>query len=396
MSNPNDNVNWPTQDTLQAWRHDFHRHPETAFQEHRTSARVAELLQGWGLEVHTGLAGTGIVAVLRGRRGDGPSIGLRADMDALHVHELNTCAHKSQHEGRMHACGHDGHTTMLLGAAQALASQPDFAGTVHFIFQPAEENEGGARAMIEDGLFQRFPMQAVYSLHNWPGLPVGTAAVHSEAVMAAFDIFDLTLTGQGCHAAMPHLGKDALLAACQLVTQLPALIAREQEVHKPAVLSITSFHAGDTYNVMPEVIQLRGTVRCFDMAQRARIEQRFRDAIAATCTLHGLQADLNYRVSYPATINHPVHAEVCAEVLAGVLGAEQVRRDLKPSMASEDFSFMAQACPGVYIWMGNGEDSASLHNPKYDFNDRVLPLGVQYFVQLVQALLRDGRLPATA
>lgn len=396
MSNPNDSVNWPTHDTLQAWRHDFHRHPETAFQEHRTSARVAELLQGWGLEVHTGLAGTGIVAVLRGRRGDGPSIGLRADMDALHVHELNTCAHKSQHDGRMHACGHDGHTTMLLGAAQALASQPDFAGTVHFIFQPAEENEGGARAMIEDGLFQRFPMQAVYSLHNWPGLPVGMAAVHSEAVMAAFDIFDLTLTGQGCHAAMPHLGKDALLAACQLVTQLPALIAREQEVHKPAVLSITSFHAGDTYNVMPEVIQLRGTVRCFDMAQRARIEQRFRDAIAATCTLHGLQADLNYRVSYPATINHPVHAEVCAEVLAGVLGAEQVRRDLKPSMASEDFSFMAQACPGVYIWMGNGEDSASLHNPKYDFNDRVLPLGVQYFVQLVQALLRDGRLPARA
>ena len=396
MSNPNDSVNWPTHDTLQAWRHDFHRHPETAFQEHRTSARVAELLQGWGLEVHTGLAGTGIVAVLRGRRGDGPSIGLRADMDALHVHELNTCAHKSQHDGRMHACGHDGHTTMLLGAAQALASQPDFAGTVHFIFQPAEENEGGARAMIEDGLFQRFPMQAVYSLHNWPGLPVGTAAVHSEAVMAAFDIFDLTLTGQGCHAAMPHLGKDALLAACQLVTQLPALIAREQEVHKPAVLSITSFHAGDTYNVMPEVIKLRGTVRCFDMAQRARIEQRFRDAIAATCTLHGLQADLNYRVSYPATINHPVHAEVCAEVLAGVLGAEQVRRDLKPSMASEDFSFMAQACPGVYIWMGNGEDSASLHNPKYDFNDRVLPLGVQYFVQLVQALLRDGRLPARA
>jgi len=396
MSNLNDSVNWPTQDSLQAWRHDFHRHPETAFQEHRTSARVAELLQGWGLEVHTGLAGTGIVAVLRGRRGDGPSIGLRADMDALHVHELNTCAHKSQHEGRMHACGHDGHTTMLLGAAQALASQPDFAGTVHFIFQPAEENEGGARVMIEDGLFQRFPMQAVYSLHNWPGLPVGTAAVHSEAVMAAFDIFDLTLTGQGCHAAMPHLGKDALLAACQLVTQLPALIAREQEVHKPAVLSITSFHAGDTYNVMPGVIQLRGTVRCFDMAQRARIEQRFRDAIAATCTLHGLQADLNYRVSYPATINHPVHAEVCAEVLAGVLGAEQVRRDLKPSMASEDFSFMAQACPGVYIWMGNGEDSASLHNPKYDFNDRVLPLGVQYFVQLVRALLRDGRLPATA
>jgi len=396
MNHADNDLNWPLQETLQAWRHDFHRHPETAFQEHRTSARVAELLKGWGLEVHTGLAGTGVVAVLRGARGQGPSIGLRADMDALHVHELNSCEHKSVNEGRMHACGHDGHTTMLLGAAQTLAAQPDFAGVVHFIFQPAEENEGGARAMIEAGLFDRFPMQAVYSMHNWPGLPAGTAAVHDEAVMAAFDIFDLSLTGKGCHAAMPHLGKDALLAACQLVTHLPALIAREQEVHKPAVLSVTSFNAGDTYNVMPEVIKLRGTVRCFDMQQRARIEQRFRDAINATCTLHGLHAELDYRVSYPATINNPVHAQVCADVLEQVLGQGNVRRDLKPSMASEDFSFMAQACPGVYIWLGNGEDSASLHNPKYDFNDSVLPLGVQYFVKLVHAMLRDGKLPASS
>jgi len=385
---------WPALDELQAWRHDFHRHPETAFQEHRTSARVAELLQSWGLEVHTGLAGTGVVAVLKGSLGDGPSIGLRADMDALHVHELNTCDHASQHAGRMHACGHDGHTSMLLGAAKVLAAAPEFAGIVHFIFQPAEENEGGARAMIEDGLFQRFPMQAVYSMHNWPGLPVGTAAVHAGAVMAAFDIFDLTLSGKGCHAAMPHLGKDALLAACQLVTQLPALIAREQEVHKPAVLSVTSFNAGDTYNVMPEKIKLRGTVRCFDMEQRARIEQRFRDAIAATCALHGLQAELDYRVSYPATINNAAHAQVCAAVLARVLGEEQVRRDMVPSMASEDFAFMAQACPGVYIWLGNGENSASLHSPKYDFNDNALPLGMRYWVELVTALLRDGQLPA--
>ena len=385
---------WPALDELQAWRHDFHRHPETAFQEHRTSARVAELLQNWGLEVHTGLAGTGVVAVLKGSLGDGPSIGLRADMDALHVHELNTCDHASQHTGRMHACGHDGHTSMLLGAAKVLAAAPEFAGIVHFIFQPAEENEGGARAMIEDGLFQRFPMQAVYSMHNWPGLPVGTAAVHAGAVMAAFDIFDLTLSGKGCHAAMPHLGKDALLAACQLVTQLPALIAREQEVHKPAVLSVTSFNAGDTYNVMPEKIKLRGTVRCFDMEQRARIEQRFRDAIAATCALHGLQAELDYRVSYPATINNAAHAQVCAAVLARVLGEEQVRRDMVPSMASEDFAFMAQACPGVYIWLGNGENSASLHSPKYDFNDNALPLGMRYWVELVTALLRDGQLPA--
>ncbi|WP_370678693.1 M20 aminoacylase family protein [Comamonas sp. GB3 AK4-5] len=386
-------IQWPGQQELQAWRHDFHRHPETAFQEFRTSARVAELLSSFGLAVHTGLAGTGVVAVLQGLRGDGPSIGLRADMDALHVQERSGCAHASEHAGRMHACGHDGHTSMLLGAAKALAASPDFAGTVYFIFQPAEENEGGARAMIEDGLFTRFPMQAVYSMHNWPGLPVGTAAVHAGAVMAAFDIFDLTLTGKGCHGAMPHLGKDTLLAACQLVTHLPALIAREQEVHKPAVLSVTSFNAGDTYNVLPEQVKLRGTVRCFDMAQRARIEQRLRDAIAATCALHGLEAQLDYRVSYPATINHAQHAEVCAQVLNDVLGQGQVRRDMQPSMASEDFAFMAQACPGVYIWLGNGEDSASLHNPQYDFNDANLPLGMRYWVALVQALLRDGKLP---
>lgn len=387
-------IQWPGQQELQAWRHDFHRHPETAYQEHRTSARVVELLSSFGLEVHTGLAGTGVVAVLQGNRGAGPSIGLRADMDALHVTELNTCGHASQNAGRMHACGHDGHTTMLLGAAKVLAAHPDFAGTVHFIFQPAEENEGGARTMIAEGLFERFPMQAVYSMHNWPGLPAGVAAVHSTAVMAAFDIFDLTLTGKGCHGAMPHLGKDTLLAACQLVTHLPALIAREQEVHKPAVLSVTSFNAGDTYNVLPEQVKLRGTVRCFDMEQRARIEQRLRDAIAATCALHGLEAHLDYRVSYPATINNPQHAEVCAEVLTRVLGEGKVRRDMVPSMASEDFAFMAQQCPGVYIWMGNGETSASLHSPKYDFNDSVLPVGVRYWVELVGALLREGKLPA--
>ena len=378
---------------LQSWRHDFHRHPETAFEEHRTSARVAELLREWGLSVETGIAGTGVVATLLGKRGEGPAIGLRADMDALHVEELNGFAHASSHPGRMHACGHDGHTTMLLGAAQALAAQADFAGRVHFIFQPAEENEGGARAMIEAGLFQRYPVQAVYALHNWPGLPVGEAAVHAGPVMAAFDIFTLTLRGQGCHAAMPHLGKDTLLAGCQLVTQLPALIARENQAHQPAVLSVTSFHAGDTYNVMPEQVQLRGTLRCFDMAQRATIEQRLRDVIASVATLHGLSAELDYRVSYPATVNHPAHAARCAAVLEEVLGSGRVHRDLPPSMASEDFSFMSQACAGAYIWLGNGQDSASLHNPRYDFNDALLPLGVQYWTALVHSLLGADGVP---
>ena len=378
---------------LKAWRHDFHKHPETAFEEHRTSTRVAELLRGWGLEVNTGIAGTGVVGVLAGSKGSGPSIGLRADMDALHVTELNQIEHASVHAGRMHACGHDGHTTMLLGAARSLAANPDFAGRVVFIFQPAEENEGGARAMIEAGLFERFPVDAVYSMHNWPGLPVGVAAVHSGPVMAAFDVFDLTLTGKGCHAAMPHLGKDTLLAGCQLVTQLPALVSREQEAHKPAVLSVTSFHAGDTYNVMPEVVKLRGTMRCFDMVQRDRIEQRFRDTIEAVARLHGLEAELDYRVSYPATINAPDHADICAEVLGRMLGADNVRRDLPPSMASEDFSFMSQSCPGAYIWLGNGVHSASLHNPNYDFNDDLLPIGTRYWVSLVHTLLNEGRLP---
>ncbi|HLU79467.1 MAG TPA: M20 aminoacylase family protein [Burkholderiaceae bacterium] len=378
---------------LQDWRHDFHRHPETAFEEHRTAARVAALLREWGLEVHEGLAGTGVVGVLRGALGEGPAIGLRADMDALHVTELNEVDHASTHVGRMHACGHDGHTTMLLGAARHLAANPDFRGQVVFIFQPAEENEGGARVMMEEGLFERFPVQAVYALHNWPGLPVGVAAVHGGPVMAAFDIFKLTLRGKGCHAAMPHLGKDTLLAACQLVTQLPALIAREQEAHKPAVLSVTSFHAGDTFNVMPEEVKLLGTMRCYDMTQRARIEQRLRDTVAAFATLHGLDADLDYQVRYPATVNDPAHADVCAAVLSDLLGDDHVRRDLPPSMASEDFAFMSQACPGAYIWMGNGEQSASLHNPKYDFNDALLPIGVRYWVKLVTSLLKDGRLP---
>lgn len=378
-------------DLLSQWRRDFHQHPETAFEEFRTSKLVAERLQQWGLDVHTGIAGTGVVGVLQGRKGIGRSIGLRADMDALHVHEKNGFEHASQHDGRMHACGHDGHTTMLLGAAQALAQDPDFYGTLYFIFQPAEENQGGARAMIEDDLFVRFPMEAVYALHNWPGLAAGEAAVHYGPVMAAFDIFDCKLKGQGAHAAMPHLGTDTLLATCQLVSQLAALISREFSAHQPAVLTITSFNAGDTYNVMPQEVALRGTIRCFDMAQRAQIEQRFKDYLAAFATLHQLEVELDYRVSYPATINSVPHAQECVTVLHDILGPNAVHTDMPPSMASEDFSFMSQTVPGVYIWLGNGLDSASLHNPHYDFNDDILPLGVAYFVELSKKLLAQAR-----
>lgn len=380
-------ISLPDTSLLEEWRHDFHQHPETAFEEHRTSARIASLLTEWGLEVTTGLAGTGVVAVLDGRLGEGKTIGLRADIDALDVHEENPLAYVSKTPGKMHACGHDGHTTMLLGAAWALTQQPDFKGRVVFIFQPAEENEGGGRVMVEDGLFERFPMDAVYGLHNWPGLAVGEATVHDTAVMAAFDIFTLTLTGKGCHAAMPHLGIDTVLASCQLVSQLQGLISRETPPDQSAVLSVTSIHGGDTFNVIPEKVELRGTLRCFDMALKERLEARFKQAITSLAEFHGLQATLDYQRCYPATINTPEHAEQCAAVLEGLLGSDHVHRNPPPSMASEDFSFLLAECPGAYIWMGNGEQSASLHNPRYDFNDALLPIGARYWVELVRALL---------
>src|SRR5690554_1387102 len=327
--------------TLREWRHDFHRHPEIAFEEHRTAQRISEILRNAGLPYVGGLGGgTGIVATLQGRLGDGPSIGLRADIDALNVTELNKATHASQVPGKMHACGHDGHTTMLLGAACHLAAHPDFFGKVHFIFQPAEESEGGGRVMVEEGLFEQFPMEAVYAVHNWPGLPVGEAAVHDTAVMAAFDVFTLTLHGNGCHAAMPHLGSDAILAGCQLVTQLQGLISRETSAHQTAVLSVTQFHAGDTFNVIPERVELRGTLRCFDEGLRQHLQQRLADVVNSIASLHGLRADLDYQPRYPATFNTPEKAQHCAEVLESLPGIRQVHRNLSPSMASEDFAFM--------------------------------------------------------
>lgn len=382
-----DDNSLPTQEELRAWRHDFHRHPETAFEEFRTSERVAALLNDWGLEVTAGIAGTGVVGVLEGRLGAGPSIGLRADMDALDVLEENDVAHASGTAGKMHACGHDGHIAMLLGAAWTLSRRPDFRGRVVFIFQPAEENEGGARVMLEEGLFERFPVDRVFGLHNWPGLPLGEAAVHDSAVMAAFDIFTLILIGQGCHAAMPHLGKDTLLAACQMVTQLQGVISRETPPHQPAVLSVTAMHAGDTFNVIPERVEIRGTLRCFDMALKARLEQRLRDAVDSLGAFHGLETRLDYQRRYPATLNTPELADDCATLLSRRLGDDKVHRQLPPSMASEDFAFMLQARPGTYVWLGNGSDCAPLHNPRYDFNDDLLPIGTRYWIDLVHHYL---------
>ncbi|HLR29011.1 MAG TPA: M20 aminoacylase family protein [Paenalcaligenes sp.] len=379
----------PAKEQLSAWRHDFHRHPETAFAEHRTSARLAELLTALpNLTVHTGWGrGTGIVAALPGRLGHGPAIGLRADIDALDVVEQTDLPYQSTTPGKMHACGHDGHMTMLLGAAHSLAHQPDFAGTIYFIFQPAEENEGGAQDMVQEGLFERFPMDGVYALHNWPGLPVGEAAVNDTAVMAAFDLFDLTLVGRGCHAAMPHLGTDTILAASQFITQLQGIIAREIPPHDPAVLSVTSIHAGENYNVIPESVHLRGTLRCFDAGLREQLQKRFRETVDQLATYHDLQAQLDYQPRYPATINDSQHAQYCVQALQAVPGIREVHRNVPPSMGSEDFSFMLEQAPGAYIWLGNGEDSAPLHNPRYDFNDELLPIGVHYWLSLVHVLL---------
>lgn len=377
---------YPGIDLLREWRHDFHRHPEVAFEEHRTSERIAGLLRDAGIDVHTGLAGTGVVATVEGRHGPGRTIGLRADIDALAIEEATDLPYASGTPGRMHACGHDGHTTMLLGAAYSLARDPDFAGRVHFIFQPAEENEGGARVMIEEGLFDLFPMDAVYGLHNWPGMPVGEAAVHSGPSMAAFDVFTLRLSGRGCHAAMPHMGSDIILAACELVAQLQGIISRERPAHQPAVLSVTQFHGGDAFNVMPATVELRGTVRCFDPELRTYIERRFRQAIEATAGFHGLEVALDYQSRYPATINTPEHAEHCARILASMPEISQVHRNMPPCMASEDFAFMLEKCPGAYIWLGNG-DSAALHNPAYDFNDDLAPIGVAWWQTLVRTLL---------
>jgi len=370
---------------LRGWRRQIHQHPETAFEEFRTAALIAGLLRDWGIATTEGVGGTGVVGVLQGRGGDGAGIGLRADMDALHVHEENSFSHASTREGKMHACGHDGHTAMLLGAARELAANPDFAGRVVFIFQPAEEGEGGGKAMVEDGLFERFPVDAVYALHNWPGLPVGAAAVHDHAVMAAFLTFRLRLTGKGCHAAMPHLGTDVLLAGAQLVTQLQGLVSREVAPHESAVVSVTSFHAGSNYNVIPEQVEMKGTVRCFEATMQARLEQRLRAAVDALSSFHGLRAELDIERRYPATINDPRHAQRCADALAATEGVEVVHRNLPPSMGSEDFAFLLEQRPGAYIWLGNGENCASLHNPRYDFNDALLPIGVRYWLNLVQS-----------
>jgi hippurate hydrolase len=376
------------QERLVALRRDIHAHPETAFEEQRTSALVVEALSAAGIEVHRGLAGTGVVGVLRSGTRD-RAIGLRADMDALPIHEQNPFPHRSHFDGKMHACGHDGHTAMLLGAAEYLAATGNFDGTVYFIFQPAEEGEGGARAMIEDGLFERFPMQAVFGMHNWPGLPAGQFAIMPGPMMASADQFDIVIKGHGAHAAMPHQGADPVAAGSALAQALQTIVSRTLDPLDAAVLSVTRFHAGEAYNVIPDHATLGGTVRAFRPEVQDRVEAAMERICGGIGAAFGVQVSLDYRRGYPATINTAAEAEICRHVAAGLVGKEAVRSDLRPSMGAEDFSFMLLEKPGCYVWLGNGlgEGGCMLHNPHYDFNDEVLVLGASYWARLAEHLL---------
>ncbi len=374
---------------LTALRHDIHAHPELAFEERRTSDVVARWLEAAGVEVHRGLAGTGVVGVLRAGSSH-KAIGLRADMDALPIQEQNSFPHHSRHAGRMHACGHDGHTAMLLAAAEHLAQTRNFDGTVYFIFQPAEEGEGGARAMIEEGLFTRFPMDAVFGMHNWPGLAVGQFAVHAGPAMAGTDQFDIVLRGHGAHAAMPHQGLDPVLAAAALVQALQSIVSRNTDPTDSAVVSVTRFHAGEAYNVIPPEATLGGTVRSFRPEVQEKVEAAMERLASGIAAAHGMQAQVTYRRGYPPTINSLREAELCRGIAAALVGADNVRTDLPPSMGAEDFAYMLREKPGCYVWVGNGpgEGGCTLHNPRYDFNDAVLPIGASYWVKLTEHLLK--------
>lgn len=382
----------PLQDKLTAIRRDIHAHPELAFEEHRTAELVARQLEALGIEVHRGIGGTGVVGVVRGGRGL-RAIGLRADMDALPITERNEFAHKSTVQGCMHACGHDGHTTMLLGAAEALAARRDFDGTVYLIFQPAEEGEGGAPAMIADGLFERFPMEAVFGMHNWPGMEAGSFAIHSGPVMASADRFDIRFTGVGAHAAMPHLGVDPVVAGAAFVQAAQTLVSRVLDPIDAGVVSVTQFHAGEAYNVIPDRAELCGTVRTFSAAVRDRLEQGLRQVAEGIARSHGVEVDFQFRRGYPPTINTAAEAALCAEAARAVAGLERVFTDRRPSMGAEDFAYFLQEKPGAYVWIGNGpgEGGCMLHNPHYDFNDEVMPAGVAYWCELARRLLGNAK-----
>lgn len=381
----------PLVDQMTNWRRHFHQHPELGFEEHETSAFVADRLREWGIETHTGLAGTGVVGVIRGARGEqGPRIGLRADMDALPIQEAGSAAYRSSRPGLMHACGHDGHTAMLLGAAKVLAGRTDFTGVIHLIFQPAEEGLGGARRMIDEGLFESFPCDAVFALHNAPPLPLGTAAVHFGPACAGAARFQILVEGKGGHAALPHATASPISAAGALIGQIEAVPARELAADAMAVLTVASVHGGDAFNVVPDQVEITGTARGFSAATLATLQaalQRLCDGVAIS---YEVQTHLSFELLFPATVNHPQQAAVAADVLDTMLGADKVRRDMPPVTGSEDFAFMLEAVPGAYVLLGAGvrEATPMLHHPDYDFEDGLLPVGSTFFVKTAERMLQ--------
>ncbi len=373
-------------DEMTEWRRDIHQHPELKFEENRTSDLVAAKLEEFGIEIHRGLAKTGVVGTIR--NGDGPSIGLRADMDALPLEEKNTFKHASSNPGKMHACGHDGHTAMLLGAAKHLAASKNFKGTVNLIFQPAEEGGGGGELMIKEGLFEMFPVDSVYGLHNWPGMPAGTFGVGSGPIMAAADMFDLTINGRGGHAALPDQCIDPIVVASQVVSALQTITSRNTHPVDSVVISVTQIHAGDAYNVIPDSVRMHGTVRTFQTETRDKIPSSMLRVAEGVCAAYGTTCELNYMSGYPTTINSVPETEISAKAVVDLLGEDKIILNPTPSMGAEDFSYMLEARPGCYVWLGigpgKGEAGCMLHSSRYDFNDDVLPTGASYWVKLVE------------
>ena len=384
------------QSEIRAIRRDLHAHPELRYEEHRTAGVVAAKLRAWGLEVTEGIGGTGVVGTLR--RGTATrAVGLRADMDALPLQERNAFGHASKHAGKMHACGHDGHTAMLLAGARWLSLHGGFDGVAHFIFQPAEEGGAGAQKMIDEGLFERFPCDAVFGMHNWPGAAVGTFSVTPGPMMASSNEFEITVRGKGAHAALPHNGVDPVLVATHLVQALQSIITRNKKPVEAAVLSVTEIHAGDATNIIPDSAIVRGTVRTFTMETLDLIESRMKALTEQLPPAFGATGSLHFHRNYPPTINEPTQTEFAVEVMRELVGADNVNAACEPTMGSEDFAFMLLAKPGCYAFIGNGDGShregghgmgpCMLHNPSYDFNDELIPLGGSYWVKLVQRFL---------
>jgi amidohydrolase len=378
-------------DDIKAWRRDLHAHPELLYDVHRTAASVAEKLKAFGCdEVVTGIGRTGVVGVIRGSKGGAGTghkvIGLRADMDALPIEEATNLPYKSTVPGKMHACGHDGHSAMLLGAARYLAETRNFAGTAVVIFQPAEEGGGGGRAMVQDGLMDRFRIEEVYGMHNYPGLPVGEFALRPGALMAAADRLTIEIEGKGGHAARPHISVDTVLVGAQIINQIQSIVARNVDPLQSAVISICLFQAGSTDNVIPQTALLRGTARSLTPEVRDVLERRLHEVVEGTARLYGAKAKLTYKRDYPVTRNHGRQTEFAASVASEVVGKSNVETNVAPVMGAEDFSFMLEARPGAFIFVGNG-DSAGLHHPAYDFNDEVIPIGTSYWVKLIETAL---------